>query len=131
MKWHIVCLITIILLNVNPVASTSQGAAAPGPDEVWFVRTGQTSDRDVNCLLRWAHWSAVALACGAYPGRVTLCRWTLRWQGRRPLSRKKRLLGERNSAAPGSGQRSDGSRQASGDESESLSTTGHSLKVGG
>jgi hypothetical protein len=129
MKWHILCLITIILLNVNPVESTSQGAAAPGPDAVWFVSAVQTSDRDVNCLLRWAHWSAVALMYGACPGRVTLCRWTLRWQWRRPLSRKKRLLRKKDSATPGSGLRSDASRQAPGDESESLPTTEEDARV--
>ena len=51
MKWHILYLITIILLNVNPVESTSQGAAASGPNDVRLVSAVPTSDRDVNCLL--------------------------------------------------------------------------------
>jgi len=127
MKWYILCLITIILLNVSPVESTSQGAAASGPDDVRFVSAVPTSDRDVNCLLWRAHWSAIALAYGACPGRVTSCRWALRGQRRRPPSRKKRLLRKENSAP--SELRSDESRQASGDESESLPTTGEGARV--
>jgi len=58
---------------------------------------------------------------------VTLCRWSLRWQQRRSLSRKKRLLRKKNSAP--SALRSDESRQTSVDESESLLATGEGARV--
>ena len=127
MKWHILCLITIILLNVNPVESTGQEAAAPGPDDVWFVSAATTSDRDVNCLLWWARWSAVALAYGARPGRVTVCHWTLRWQWGPAHSRRKRPV--KKGTPPPAELPPDETRQASGDESELLPTTEEGPRV--
>jgi hypothetical protein len=112
MKWHILCLITIVLLNLNPIASPNLGTATQKPGAVLVL----SPDRDAHSFVWWARWSAVVLAYGARPGRVTLCRWALRWQWRPAPSRKKRPV--KKGIPPPAESPPDETRQASGGESE-------------
>jgi len=90
MKWHVICLVTIFLLAVDPIECASPLATERGPFYAPFAITVLASHYGVNYLFWWAHWSAVVWAHGACPGRVALCRWKLtrRW----PFSRKKRPI---------------------------------------
>lgn len=118
MKWHILCLITIVLVNLSPIATLNPGMATRKPDDVRPVGISLNSDCDTQTCGGWACWSDIVLAYGARPGRVTLCRWTLRWQWGPAPSRKKRP-GNKRTPHPVQPP-PDEARQASGDERESL-----------
>ena len=98
MKWHVICLVTIFLLAVNPIECTNPLTTERGALCAPFTITVLASHHGVNYLLWWTHWSAVVWAYGAchfgrlsaWPGRVTLCRWKLTWRWGHSLSRKKR-----------------------------------------
>jgi len=111
MKWHVICLVTIFLLAVNPVECTNPLTAKSGALCAPFTITVPAFHHGVNYWFWWTHWSAVVWAYGACPARVTLCRWKLTWRWGHSLSRKKRPVkkGEpvsshsRTSAASASG----------------------------
>jgi len=90
MKWHVICLVTIFLLAVNPIECTNPLTTERGALCVPFTITVPASHHDVNYLFSWTQWSAVVWAYGACPGRVTLCRWRLTWRWAHLFSRKKR-----------------------------------------
>ncbi len=90
MKWHIVCLVTIFSLAVNPIECASPLRTDRGAFCIPSVVTVPASDHSGNSLFSWVHWRAVMWAYGACPGRVTLCRWKLTWRWVHLLSRKKR-----------------------------------------
>lgn len=90
MKWHVVCLVTIFLLAVNPIECTNPLTTERGALCAPFTITVLASHHGVNYLFWWTHWSAVVWAYGACLGRVTLCHWKLTWRWGHSLSRKKR-----------------------------------------
>ena len=90
MKWHIICLVTIFLLAVNPIEHAGPLATEQEPFRAPFTITVSAFHHGDCYLFWWAHWSAVVLAYGVCPGRVTLCRWRLMWRRRRSSSRQKR-----------------------------------------
>ena len=96
MKWHIMCLVTVFLLFVSPIRATDvQGAGRDTPSvssaiTVRGVFHHDSIDRRVEAL-----WQAVVLAYGAYGGRVTLCRWRLRYRHGRPSSRNEHPIEEK------------------------------------
>jgi len=98
MKWHVICLVTIFLLAVNPIEHAGPPATEQEPFRAPFSITVSAFHHGDSYLLWWAHLSAAVLAYGAChlgrlsacPGRVTLCRWRLVWRRRRSSSRKKR-----------------------------------------
>ena len=90
MKWHIICLVTIFSLTINPIECASPLATDRGPFCVPSVVTAPASRYSGNCLSAWVRWWAVVWVYGACPGRVTLCRWKLTWRWVHLLSRKKK-----------------------------------------
>ena len=90
MKWHIVCLVTIFSLAVNPIECASLLGTDYDAFSIPSVVTVPASDHSGNSLFSWMRWRAVVWAYGACPGRVTLCRWKLTWRWVHLLSRKKR-----------------------------------------
>ena len=94
MKWHIICLITIFLLFVNPVKVASlQGTGHESFSASSVVAVG-ASQHGISSLFMEAHWQAVVWVYGACPGRVTLCRWKLTWRRIRSSHRKKPSSGK-------------------------------------
>lgn len=89
MKWHIICLITIFLLTVNPIGHASPLAAGRESFCLSLAITAPVFHHNDNCLLLWVHWSVVVWVYGACPGRVTLCRWRLTWRWRHSSSQEK------------------------------------------
>ena len=65
MKWHVICLVTIFLLAVNPIECASQLTIERGAFCSPFTITVPASHHGVNYLFWWAHWSAAVLAYGA------------------------------------------------------------------
>ena len=102
MKWHTICLATILLLAVNPIEFASALANDREPYEAQLVTTTPTSDHGLNYLFLWAHWQAVMGTYGACRGRVTLCRWGRVWRWGRSPSRKKRSREKRKPASSSS-----------------------------
>jgi hypothetical protein len=102
MKWHVICLVTILSLYVNPIGFASAPAAANVPFSASFVVTIPASHQNVNYFFRWTHWQVVVWAYGACPGRVTLCRWRLRWRWGHLSSRKRHPTKRRRPVPPGS-----------------------------
>jgi len=88
MKWHVICLVTIFLVTVDPIECVSPLAIDQEPFYAPFTITVLASHHSGNDLFLWTHWSAMVWLYGACPGRVTLCRWKLTW--RWAFSRKKR-----------------------------------------
>jgi hypothetical protein len=123
MKWHILCLITIVLLNLNPIASPNLGTATQKPGDVLVL----SPDRDAHPFVWRAHWSAVVLAYGVRPGRVTVCRWTLRWRWGPAPSRKKHPV--KKGTPPPAEPPPDETRQATGDKSESPPAAGEDARI--
>lgn len=123
MKWHILCLITIVLLNLNPIASPNLGTATRKPGDVLVL----SPDSDAHPFVWWARWSDVVLAYGARPERVTVYRWTLRWRRKSAPSRKKRPV--KKGTPPPAEPPPDETRQASGDESEPPSAAGEDARI--
>jgi hypothetical protein len=95
MKWHVICLVTIILPVISPIKCASLPVTDRGPFCAPFVITVPASHHSDSYLLLWVHWSAVVWAYGACPRQVTLCRWKLRWRWGHSLSRKNRLVKKR------------------------------------
>ena len=125
MKWHILCLITIVLLNFNSIVPPNPGMATQRPGDVQPMGLVLSSGRDLQPCVWWARWLNIVLAYGALPGRVTLCRWTLRWQWGSGCSRKKRPVKTETPAEPPPNE----SRQASGAERESLPAVGEDSRI--
>jgi hypothetical protein len=96
MKWQVICLVTVLLMSVGPGGFVSPLVA---DHSVSFVIAAPASDHVGGCLFLWTHWSAVVLAYGACPGRLTLCRWRLRWRWER-LSSQKKHPGQRCPSVP-------------------------------
>ena len=88
MKWHIICLVTISLLAVNPIEFVNELTTDYGPSEAQLAIITPVSRQGVDYLFLWTHWQAVMGVYGACPGRVTLCRGGLVWQRIFSLSRK-------------------------------------------
>jgi hypothetical protein len=127
MKWHILCLITIVLVNLNPIALLNPGMATRKPGNVRPVGRGMSSDCDAQTGVWWAGWLDIVWAYGARSGRVTLCRWTLRWQWRPAPSQKKRAVKKRT--PPPVEPLPDEARQTFGDERELLPTAGEDARI--
>jgi hypothetical protein len=98
MKWHIICLITISLLNVKPITID-----LPIEDHAQvrsaLVVLAATPHADIQGLWMWRCWLAVVEAYGACPGQVTLCRWRL-VAGRKSTSSRKKRQTRRGASAP-------------------------------
>jgi hypothetical protein len=96
MKWHIICLVVIFLLLVNPIEAASQRGTGREPCRVLGMVTIRGSSHGVSGLFIVAHWQAVVWVYGAchlgrlsaWSGRVTLCRWQLVGQWGRVPRRK-------------------------------------------
>lgn len=97
MKWHLICLLTV-LLSLNPVqamdgATAVCPAASAGPQV-----SGSSRQSNTPWHALFLDWQAIVLAYGALPGRVTLCRWRLVW--RVPRRRRKASTRSRKSSRP-------------------------------
>lgn len=102
MNWHIICLVAILSLYVNPIEFSGPPATANDPFDGSFVVTVPASRQNVDCFFWWIHWQAVVSVYGARPGRVTLCRWRLRWRWCGSSSRKRHPTKRRRSVTSGS-----------------------------
>lgn len=101
MKWHIICLVAILSLYVNPIGFPSPPATASDPFDASFVVTVPASRQNVNCFFWWVHWQVVVSVYAARPGRVTLCRWRLKWRWCRSFSRRRHPTKRRCSVTSG------------------------------
>jgi hypothetical protein len=77
MKWHIVCLIVIVLLLVNPIELAGLEGKGHEPSSGPSVVAVGAARHNVDDLFMVARWQAVVWAYGACPRRLTLCRWQL------------------------------------------------------
>lgn len=102
MKWHIICLVTIFLLAVGPIECASPPATNCGPFCAPVVITVPASHYSDDYLFSWARWSAVVSVYGACPGRVTLCRWRLKWRWCGSFSRRRHPTKRHRSMTSGS-----------------------------
>jgi len=75
MKWHVICLVAILLLTAKPITAADLPMADQTRSRSAFVVPAAASHSDICGLFSWLCWSAVVGAYGACPGRVTLCRW--------------------------------------------------------
>jgi len=88
MKWHIICLVTISLLAINPIEFIDEWATDYEPSEAQLAIITPVSRQGIDYLFLWTHWQVVMGVYGACPGRVTLCRGGLVWKRIFSLSRK-------------------------------------------
>ena len=102
MNWHIICLVAILSLYVNPIGFSGPSATANDPFDGSFAVTVPASRQNVNCFFRWIHWQAVVSVYAARPGRVTLCRWRLKWRWCGSFSRRRHPTKRRRSVTSGS-----------------------------
>ncbi len=104
MKWHIICLVTISLLAVNPIEFVNEQATDNEPSEVQLAIITPVSRQGIDYLFLWTHWQIVMGVYGACPGRVALCRGGLVWKRIFSLSSKhpirKRKTTVRSEAQP-------------------------------
>jgi hypothetical protein len=102
MKWHVIFLVTILLLAMEPITAADLPSADHEYSGPTFRVPGAAPHADLWGLHVWTCWSAVVAAYGACPGRVTLCRWqlVLRW---RPTSPRKRRQAKGGTPAPAAG----------------------------
>jgi hypothetical protein len=97
MKWHIICLVTILSLYTYPVQFATRSSLMNKESEVSYTIFVPPSDYGNDLLLRWSQWLVVGLNYAAFPGRVMLCRWQRVWR-RSQGSRKRRRM--KKSATP-------------------------------
>ncbi len=90
MKWHIICLATILLLAVNPMEFASALANDRERYEAPVVISTPMPDQGFNYLRLWADWQAVIGTYGACRGQVRMCRRGRVWRWGRSSSRKQR-----------------------------------------
>jgi len=93
MKWHVICLVTILLLTAKPITAADLPPADHEHSGPALGVPAAASHSDSWGLCSWTCWSAVVEAYGACPGRVTLCR-------RRATSSRKERQVKRGIPAP-------------------------------
>ena len=94
MKWHIICLVTILSLYTYPMQFATSSSPMNKEPEVSHMISVPPSGHSNGFLLRWSQWSVVVLSHATFPGRVTLCRWQRVWrrsQGPRKRRRMKKV----------------------------------------
>ena len=99
MKWHVICLVTILLLTGKPITAADLPTADHEHSGPAFGVPAAASHSDSCGLCSWTCWSAVVEAYGACPGRVTLCRRT-RIPCRKPPSSRRERQVKRDIPAP-------------------------------
>jgi hypothetical protein len=77
MKWHVICLVTILWLSGKPITHLDTLTAEHERSRPVVMLSASVSDVAVGFLGAWVRWWAVVGAYGTCPGRVTLCRWQL------------------------------------------------------
>jgi hypothetical protein len=93
MKWHIICLVTTLLLTAKPITVATLPTADHERSRPSLVVSASAPHSDIQGLFSWAYWSAVVWAYGAGPRRVTLC-------SSRPTSSRKERQAKRGRPAP-------------------------------
>lgn len=97
MKWHIVCLIAILLLAIQPITVASLPPANQGCFNASLAVLVSASHHPIVWGLSWwTSWSTVVWAYGACPGRVTLYR-------RSPTSARKKRRHQKERSTPAHG----------------------------
>lgn len=101
MKWHVICLVTVVLMSVGPIEFASPPTAIDVSYGSMVAVTVSSFHQSASWSVLWAHWQAIMWVYGAWPEHVTLCRWKLRWRWYRSLSRRKQRSRKRRPALSG------------------------------
>ena len=101
MKWHVICLVTVLLMSVGPIEFASPPTAIDVSYSSMVVVTVSSFHQSASWLVLWAHWQAIVWAYGAWPRHVSLCGWKLRWRQYCSLFRQKQRSRKRRPAVLG------------------------------
>ena len=74
MKWHVVCLVSILLQAINPITSADLPTTSRDHSNASPAILAPASYPGDRALFSWLCWSTVVWAYAACPGSVTLCR---------------------------------------------------------